>query len=221
MMLRTKGPYFVIAVVVVLVVLATTFFTDGRLKDALEILTVITAIVGAVALFIQFKKDKQINQASFMTEYSQQFYETFNCVEVFAVFDGALDNYEITDEHLDEKLRHDLVNYLIWCEGLASLVLQDILPIKQIDSLFSYRFFLVTNNKWVQNFELVPYHDSYVEIMKVHKIWTAYKRRHNLPIIGDENNLTDRMQRIHDGLETLEGEPIVKEEEVKEENKKA
>lgn len=163
-------------------------------ENIISIITTLTAIIGAIALFFQFKKDKQINQASFMMDYSKSFYDTYNCQDTFALLDKALDNYEITDKDFDEELKKGLVNYLIWCEGLSSLILQGLISIKQIDALFSYRFFLITNCKFIQDTELVPYVDYYEETIKVHELWTKYKRSKNLPIILDESNLTDRLR---------------------------
>lgn len=195
MKLRKNHIYIILFIIVITLVVVIPFLNETVGSKISSLLTTLTAIIGAVALFIQFKKDKMINQASFMTEYSQQFYEPFYCDELFEKLDNALDNKELTAEDFDSKTKHDLVNYLIWCEGLCSLVLQNVLQISQIDSLFSYRFFLITNNKYVQETELIPYQTSYVEIVKVHKLWTKYKRSKNLAIICDENNLTDKLEQ--------------------------
>lgn len=53
----------------VLGLFSTLFLDDywgGRVS---EVVTISTAIIGAVALFIQFKRDKEINQASFVLEF--------------------------------------------------------------------------------------------------------------------------------------------------------
>ena len=46
--------------------LISTLWLDSTIGDRIvNIVTVVTAIIGAVALYVQFKKDKGINTASF------------------------------------------------------------------------------------------------------------------------------------------------------------
>lgn len=184
----------IIASILIIIGFSVPSFLTDQSGTINSVVTAATAIIGAIALFFQFKKDKQINQASFMMEYSKSFYDTYNCQDLFALLDKALNNYEITEKDFDKDLKKDLVNYLIWCEGLCSLILQGLLPIKQVDALFSYRFFLITNCKFIQDTELVTYAEYYEETIKVHEMWTKYKRSKNLPIILDESNLTDRLK---------------------------
>ena len=64
--------------------IAFGMFGSLLLEEALAnrivgIVTACTAIVGAISLFYQFKRDKNLKEASFLVDYSQQFYEIYDC----------------------------------------------------------------------------------------------------------------------------------------------
>ena len=60
-----------------------SFFLNEDIADRfVTIITTGTAIVGAIALFYQFKRDKNLHEASFLVEYSNQFYATYQCADL-------------------------------------------------------------------------------------------------------------------------------------------
>ena len=65
----------IVAVALILIGLLGGFFLNEDIADRfVTIITTGTAIVGAIALFYQFKRDKNLHEASFPVEYSNQFY---------------------------------------------------------------------------------------------------------------------------------------------------
>ena len=57
---------------------STLILEDGIANRIAEIVTVITAVIGAVALFLQFQRDKDINESSFMLEFWKTFISTIS-----------------------------------------------------------------------------------------------------------------------------------------------
>ena len=179
----------IISICMLIAALIGSLFLDEVMGARISnIVTIITAIVGAVALFVQFKKDKELNMASFIVDYSVQFYDIYNLNDVL----DELENCR-TDKNykLDvKKWYKDIVAYLQWLESLAALVNSKLLTIEKIDNVLSYRFFLIVNNKQVQEKELIPCKDFYRGIFSLYEEWAQYKKKNNLPIIFESNELS-------------------------------
>ena len=178
----------IISVVLLVVALIGSLFLDDVMGSRISnIVTIITAIIGAVALFIQFKKDKDLNEASFVIDYSVQFYDIYNLGDVL----NELENCRKDKKYkLDiEKNYKDLVAYLQWLESLAALVNSGVLTIDKVDDVLSYRFFLIVNNKQVQQAEIIPCRMFYRGIYQLYQKWYDYKKENNLIILFEENSL--------------------------------
>ena len=145
-------------------------------------------------MFFQFKKDKEVNQASFLIEFSKTFFETYDCKELYEQLDNVVRGKKF---ETDERTLARAVRYLEWCEELASLVETEVLALPIIDNFLSYRFFIITNCKKIQQLEILKNLDYYQGVIELHKKWTAWKRKHNQPIPFDETNLTDVLEKVN------------------------
>ena len=185
-MKKNKLTTIISCLLLIIALFCTLFFDDtigGRIS---EIITIATALIGAIALFFQFKRDKDINQASFIVEYGKTFNETEGCTEVMS----KLEKYRKGNKNVFTNADYDkIVSYLQWCESLSILVQRGVITLDIIDNLYSYRFFLITNNEYIQNLELVPEAEYYNGIYVLHKLWTNYKRKHNKNILLEETSL--------------------------------
>ena len=178
--------YYTLIFIVILLLLCTLLLEENLGSRIVTIITVSTAIIGATSVFIQYKRDKDVNQASFILEYAKYFY-SLNKVEETSRY---LDQYRLGNKEILKKIDYNgIVNYLFWCEELSTLCQKNIVDIKTIDNLFSYNFFLITNNKYIQDNELCPQSEFYKGTYYLHKIWTKYKRDTNQPIINEEESL--------------------------------
>ena len=150
---------------IAIALIASLFFDEvigGRIS---QIITLTTALIGAAALFVQFVRDKKINEASFITNFSTTFYDPIDLGRIM----NKIDSTNISGkQQITKEDYNDIVTYLQWCETLASLVLENVISIKSINALFAYRFFLITNNETVQKMEIVPNKEYYQEIYLLH-----------------------------------------------------
>ena len=179
----------IISVILLAIALISSLFLDDVIGSRISnIVTIITAIIGAVALFVQFKKDKELNEASFIVDYSVQFYDIYNLQDILNELENCRKdkNYVINMD----KYYKDIVGYLQWLESLAALVNNKILSIKKIDDVLSYRFFLIVNNKQIQNYEIIPCRNYYRGIYRLYQEWSEYKKKNNLEIIFENNELS-------------------------------
>ena len=183
-----KGNYYYVVVLIVIMCLLLSLFLDDSLGSRIvTIITVGTALLGAVSLLIQYKRDKNISQATFILEYAKYFYELSNVEETMFLLDEYRNGNKDAVKKIDYK---GIVNYLVWCEELSSLIQRGILDFETIDNLFSYNFFLITNNKYIQEKELVPQAEFYKGIYYLHYAWTKYKKNTKQMVINEEESLS-------------------------------
>ena len=83
------------------------------------------------------------------------------------------------------------------------MVQKNIVDIPTIDNLFSYTFFLITNNKYIQEKELIPQAEFYKGIYYLHKVWTEQKNKTNQPIVNEKESLN---KVINYGMYTKKGD---------------
>lgn len=186
--MRRKKLVLYIAIFVLVMALVSTLFLDNELANQVTtVITVITALIGAIALFFQFKRDKDINQATFIIEYDKFFHETTGDDEVME----ALEKYNKGDKNaLSMDLYLGVINYLVWCESLSILIQRNVVDFDTIDNLFSYRFFIIVNNPWIQENELVSAREYYKGVYYLHYAWTQYKKKTHQPILYEETCLS-------------------------------
>ena len=189
-MKNKKNTYItILSVILIILGLGSSLLLEEELANkTVNVITACTAIVGAIALFYQFKRDKNLNEATFLVDYSDQFYSTYDCAELMNELENARTDPSYTID--TEKYYQKIVGYLEWLEVLSTLVNSGLLQLDKIDNVMSYRFFLITNNKQIQERELVPNREFYRSIYELYPNWVKYKKKHGLPIIFEENDLS-------------------------------
>lgn len=189
-MKRNRNRFITITAVFLMLLglVGSLFLKEGAAERVVNVITAATAVIGAFALLYQFRRDKNLNEASFLVEYSNEFYSTYQCADLM----NELEKCRVDPAYrLDvESNYQQIVGYLEWLETLASLISTGVLQISRIDNVMSYRYFLIVNNKQVQDGELLRNRDFYRSIYALYPIWADYKRKNGLPIIFEENELS-------------------------------
>ena len=184
--MRKNNIYYVYGFLVIMILVLSLFLDDKVGSRVITVITVSTALLGAISIFVQYKRDKDVNQATFILEYAKYFHSLNKVEDVMA----KLDDYRLGNKDSLEKINYQgLVNYLVWCEELATLCQKNVIDIETVDNIFSYTFFLVTNNKYVQEKELCPQAEFYKGIFYLHRKWTDYKKATKQPIVNEEESL--------------------------------
>jgi len=193
---RTDIIIFLSLMVIVACVIAAIFIEAGdRITSAV---TISTAILGAFGIYMQFRKDKRLNQTKFMVTFSFNF---FDKADLRMILHKLEDYRQGKKDCFSAKDTDAVVSYLVWCEALASLINKKIFDFYMIDDLFAYRFFLIVNNPWIQENELFKYQEYYKGIFLAYKTWAKFKIKKGMPILQEENSLVK--------METLKGESNV------------
>ncbi len=152
------------------------------------VVTTVTAIIGAVALWIQFKKDREINQSSFIIEFYKSFYENQSNLKVLDILDRKYSKLDHRDLK-DPALYADILNYASWIRTLCNLIDRSVVTFDTIDEIFSYKFFVFLNNKDIQELELIPCSELYKLIYRTHRKWTDWRIKNGLKVLMPEEDL--------------------------------
>lgn len=152
------------------------------------VVTTVTAIIGAVALWIQFKKDREINQSSFIIEFYKSFYENESNIKVLNILDKKYS--KLDHENLkNPALYADILNYASWIRTLCNLIDRGVVTFDTIDEIFSYKFFVFLNNKDIQELELIPCSELYKLIYRTHRKWSTWREKNGLKVLMADENL--------------------------------
>ena len=184
--------------------IVSIFLDDASSSKLYDFVTLATAVIGAIALFIQFKKDKQINEASFLMDFSASFYDRYDCAELVRL----LDDYDTKDANFSyEENTGVIVRYMQWVESIGAIIDSGAVSIKSIDQTLGYRFFIIVNNKIIQENELIPYRFYYLGTFELYEKWYNYKKKHGLPVPMEENSLhlLECFQEVRDAERVTEG----------------
>lgn len=175
-------------------------FTESQ---AALIASMIEGIVGALSAGIvvyQLKagdiveeRQNDIEEAKFILEYNQSFIKDEKMCEVEQQLEKDMlllqsDKGKKHDLITDDN-RQQFINYLVYLEGVAPLVLRGVLQLEHIDDLMAYRFFLAMNNPTLQEDQLKVFPDYYRGCFKLYKKWKQFRLEKGREILNEEYSI--------------------------------
>lgn len=154
---------------IVLVVSAVIYLTAMR-TPLTDSIAAVTALVGALAIWFQMKRSKDMEEGTFIVGLNDSFLGN----------EGIRDIYRklVSGIALQEEDRVNIVEYLTFFETICVLYRRGLVDMAVLDNLFSYRFFLVVNSPDVQRMELLPDAAYYKNLYTLDYLWTEYRRKH-------------------------------------------
>ena len=169
---------------------STLILDDGIAGRIAEIVTVITAVIGAIALFLQFKRDKNINEARFLLEFWKNFSDKPQLIYIQRKCDEDIQSEKtnFTEEDYD-----GILMYAQWLEALCSVINNGMLSFNFIDDMYNYMFFVFVNNKYVQEKEILPNSKYYQGIIKAYSLWVNYLKKHKKEVMLEQNSLSEAL----------------------------
>lgn len=185
---KTTSILLLLSILIAAYVISTTQF------DYDYISTVVATIVAGLGIFgvwIQLKRDANIKEAEFLMNFNFTFITTDKLVAMEQKLERCRTKGETLT--LEGEERQQLIDYLVYLESFAPLVLNKMVRLDVIDDLFGYRYFIAVNNKQVQELELCPEAQYYRGCFKLYQAWKEYRKRCGLPIPMEETAL-DRTQ---------------------------
>jgi len=172
---KKLGLYLIFGVIMVICALVLAVFFDPTGIVVPVISTTATA-VGALAIYFQYKRDREINQASFIMDFYDSFYINEDNVRMLDYFDEKYNNPS-NQKALTEESQKELLSYLGWIRSLCSLLQRNIMAYHAIDVVYGYKFFICLNDTEVQKLEIEPNAEFYGSFFEVYNNWTKYLKR--------------------------------------------
>lgn len=140
-----------------------------------EIFIVIISLLAAVAALLQMRKSTALTTGGFILNLQEVYNGNSDFLEIFltcwADFKGEERNCDLSEK------RESIINYLTFFESIYVMMEEGCLNIQILDELFGRRFFIVVNNRTVQDMELTVNGEYYTNIYKLYDIWKAYRIR--------------------------------------------
>lgn len=199
---------FVLAIALLIGAL-TNFILSVTLKtsEPIEhIVGMLEGIIGAIAtglVLFQLRlgqkteqHQNEIEKASFALQYNQAFIQDKNMTEVECLLENQVFYDKEPKEILNSKTRQKFINYLVYLESMAPLILSGVLSLDYIDNLMAYRFFLAIDNTELQEKEILPFAEYYRGCFKLYKIWKAYRDEHGLSCPKDNCKNKETMRSL-------------------------
>lgn len=154
-------------------------FENTQLK---EFLITLASLTGAVAVFIQIKRTRDLATGEFILNLQQEF-----IVHHSELFIKCWNHSTSSQENLDLKGEDEhILNYLTFFESMFIMVNNNVLNIKMLDDLFGRRFFMVVNNKSIQKWDLEKNYLFYLNIYRLYAKWKKYRKRKNEEIFDEK-----------------------------------
>lgn len=178
----------VISVILVIIgVIVTFFFKDAN--ELVTLITTLTAIVGAFAVYIQIRKSKIVDQSSFTIEISKYFYEIPEIADLIHKL-GRSSDIEGKQYVVTQTERQLVIKYLNYIKTLATLLDSKVITIETLNNVFAYEFFIILNNKSLQDLEIRQFAPFYYDIFSLYKKWSHYKNKLGEEVPCNETSLT-------------------------------
>lgn len=173
-----KKSVLIILGVFLIVVISNTEPFKQTVSPYISTLANLTAAGGVIALFFQFKREGDLNEADFILRINTEFITNESIVRIYKMLeeskaDGQKENPFTKDDIID------MANYLTYFEPFYSLVRRKIVKIESIDPILSYRFFLAVNNKYMQEMLLCAENKeiAWEATYKLHNHWSKYRAK--------------------------------------------
>lgn len=179
----------IISLIIVFIALVVAYFFDATNK-MVTITATITAVVGVFAVYIQIRKSKLIGQSSFTIEISKYFYEVPGLADLVHKL-GRASDVDDSEYVIKQKDKPVLITYLNYIKTVATLVEEKIVDVETLNNVFAYEFFIVLNNKSVQQLELELFPEFYLEVFELYLKWDKYRDKKGFEKIHGMNLLSD------------------------------
>lgn len=189
MMKKGNTIYLVVLIIFVsLSVQLVHYFTNDSITNSV---TVVTAIIGATAIWYQLKKDHDISKAEFIITLNNTFHENENIKHIYNKLKEFRDLENVTFTANDGRLMGD---YIMYFEIMNYLVDENIVTIKMIDKLFANKFFIFVNNPFTQEYQL-KFSAINIPILELYCKWYNYRTKNKLPSLYPKYSTHIQMEK--------------------------
>lgn len=151
----------------------------------------LAAAGGLIALFFQFKRERDLNEADFILRINNDFMTNESISRIYKILEESKAEGQ-NKNPFDKCDLIDMANYLTYFDPFYSLIKRKIIKIESIDPVLAYRFFLAINNKFMQQMLLCAENKeiAWESIYKLHFYWCNYRESLNREIWQNNYSLS-------------------------------
>lgn len=145
-------------------------------QDIVAILGSIAAAAGLIFLAYQFKRERDLHEAEYIMRLNQNFITNPNISKIYKKLEDSKSENQVNNPFEDEDIIN-MANYLSYFETFYPLITNKILKLRTIDPVLAYRFFLATNNKYMQEMLLCKKgkEPAWMNIYLLHRMWKEHR----------------------------------------------
>jgi len=157
-------------------------------------ITTLTTIIGVFAVWLQMQKGKKLNEGEFILNLRKQFVDNPHLFQLSLKLE-KYDRSDKTENPFSEDDISDIAAYMTFFEVMYLLIKRDIIKLTMVDLLFAFHFFLLINNPRIQEIELIPCQEYYIDVYRLYLEWITYRQKKNMPVYGFENNILSKLDK--------------------------
>ena len=134
------------------IIFSIIYFCNSELEIQ-ENIEMLLSVLGVMLVVLQINKSTSLTEGEFILNLQQTYADNDEFVALFLKCWDDFNNCdnETNSKEIDIKT---LVNYLTFFESIYIMLKKGVVKIDLLDDLFGRRFFIVVNNKKVQDLEL-------------------------------------------------------------------
>ena len=151
MKIKKRDSLFIIILIMIFTIFISyimIYFLNENISNAI---TATTAIIGAIAIWYQLKKDHDIAKAEFIFNLNTTFSNDEKITFIYNKFKEFRDDNSLVFSPEDGRKMGD---YIMYFEIINYLINDNIINIIMVDKLFTSRFFIMSNNPYVHKYQL-------------------------------------------------------------------
>lgn len=147
-----------------------------RLNVFLDLASKVVAGLSLLGLLYQFYREKNMKEAEFVLNINDKFITNPDIKRIYALLERSKEEGQEENPFKTEDVL-DVANYLSFFETFYSLIHRGVIGFKAIDQL-AYRFFLATNNKFVQEMLICKpgKEKAWKDLYALHHEWNEYRK---------------------------------------------
>lgn len=192
--LQTKRLLIIVLTFLVIIVcmLFVSLFKMGD-EASVGVFSLAATLVGTIFIAIELRNSQEVSCCEQLVDLNNYFHDNDRLMEVYGVLEKSYMAKDYSSKLFAGISDTDMACYCTFFENLYLLNHHKIAKISDLDDLFGYRFFLMTNNPYIQEHFLLPTSSSYTQIFLLYTSWKKYR--------DDENDNEDGTQRLMVGHE--------------------
>ena len=172
-------------ILMIMISVGTVFISVEHGADAIQVASLVAAVLGVVLLALEIYQSRKITEAEFLSNLNSAFVTNEDYKRAYTLFE-TYDFDTLPDLDMDNI---HISNYLTFFEIFQLLIDRGTLSIEMLNDLFGYRFFIAVHNPYVQKKKLVKSPENFVNLYLLERDWMEYRRKKGLPIFHEEYSL--------------------------------